>query len=125
MSSDKETSPMTKEQFYYHEICITPEILMNMQACDKRNYADKRRSIALKHRILTKIREAADTMLTKKQKEAFYLKLMGKNSIQIGKQLRIAQMSAWERLDRAYRRIQQALEVDPEMRRLLRQINQQ
>lgn len=114
---------MSKEQFYFHEICIPPEILMNMQASDKRNYADKRRSIALKHRVLTKIKEAADSLLTKKQKEAFYLKLMGKNSIQIGKQLHIAQMSAWERLDRAFRRIQAALEEDPEIRRLLRQIN--
>lgn len=114
---------MVKEQFYYHEICIMPEILMNMEASEKRNYADKRKSISLKHRVLTKIKEAADTMLTKKQKEAFYLKLMGKNSIQIGKQLRIAQMSAWERLDRAYRRIQAALEADPEIRKLLRQLS--
>lgn len=114
---------MARDQFYFHEICITPEILSNMEQCDKRNYADKRKSIAIKNRILTKIREAADTMLTKKQKEAFYLKLMGKNSIQIGKQLRIAQMSAWERLDRAYKRIQIELLEDPEIRKLLRQLS--
>ena len=114
---------MPKEQFYFHEICITPDILMNMQAGERRNFVDKRTSIALKQRIMTKVKEAADTMLTKKQKEAFYLKLMGKNSIQIGKQLRIAQMSAWERLDRAYRRIQAILESDPEIRRLLRQLS--
>ena len=96
---------------------------MNMEACDKRNYADKRKSLSLKHRLITKIKEAADSMLTKKQKEAFYLKLMEKNSIEIGKQLRIAQMSAWERLDRAYRRIQTVLEEDPEIRRLLRQLS--
>ena len=100
-----------------------PEILMNMQQIEKRNYADKRKSLALKHRVMTLIKECADSMLTKKQKEAFYLKLMGKNSIQIGKQLRIAQMSAWERLDRAYRRIQAVLEADPEIRKLLRQLS--
>jgi DNA-binding CsgD family transcriptional regulator len=94
-----------------------------MEQCDRRNYADKRKSISIKNRILTKIRETADTMLTKKQKEAFYLKLMGKNSIQIGKQLRIAQMSAWERLDRAYKRIQIELLEDPEIRKLLRQLS--
>lgn len=96
---------------------------MNMQACEKLNFADKRKSISIKNRIITKIKDAADTMLTKKQKEAFYLKMMGKNSIQIGKQLRIAQMSAWERLDRAYRRIQAILEADPEIRKLLRQLS--
>lgn len=114
---------MSKDQFYYHEICITPEILMNMHELERRNFVDKRKSISLKHRIMVKIKEAADSMLTKKQKEAFYLKLMGKNSIQIGKQLKIAQMSAWERLDRAYRRIQSILEADPEIRKLLRQLS--
>lgn len=114
---------MTKDQFYFHEICITPEILMNMQACEKRVYAEKRKSILIKTRLIKRVKEIADTMLTKKQKEAFYLKLMGKNSIQIGKQLQIAQMSAWERLDRAYKRIKTKLESDPEIRRLLRQLN--
>jgi len=96
---------------------------MNMQATDKRVYAEKRKSILIKNRLIQRIREAADEMLTKKQKEAFYLKRMGKNSIQIGKQLRIAQMSAWERLDRAYKRIQTRLLGDPEIRRLLRQLS--
>ena len=114
---------MTRDQFYFHEICITPEILMNMEQADKRVYAEKRKAILIKNRLIKRIKEIADSMLTKKQKEAFYLKLMGKNSIQIGKQLRIAQMSAWERLDRAYKRISTRLLTDPEIRRLLRQLS--